>query len=210
MSNILSIATVLEKNRIDSGVPFVALLDIEVIDPANQQTMEVLSYANNPEDLVFNGTTYEHGKFDLQFKTESGTQPDVSLSINDFTQAAQGRMQAYGGGVGFQVVLTIVNAARLDQPPEWQQQFEVMSGSAADYSVSWKLGAANSLAFAFPRRRQTKDYCQWRFKSAECGYAGSAPSCDLTLQGGNGCSAKNNTINFGGYPGMNSNGIVYS
>jgi phage-related protein len=210
MSNILSIATVLEKNRIDSDVPFVALLDIEVVDPQTQQVMEILSYAANPEALVFNTVTYQPAKFDLTFKSESGSQPDVSLTVNDYSQVIQGRMQAYAGGVGFGVTVTIVNAARLNDPPEWQLQCEVMSAGSADFTTTWKLGAPNALALPFPRRRQTKDFCQWRFKSAECGYAGAAATCDLTLQGANGCSAKNNTINFGGYPGMNSNGLVYS
>lgn len=33
---------------------------------------------------------------------------------------------------------------------------------------------------------------------------GTLSSCDLTLQGSNGCAAHGNTINFGGYPSLNS------
>jgi hypothetical protein len=38
---------------------------------------------------------------------------------------------------------------------------------------------------------------------------GIMPSCDLSLQGPNGCAAHNNTQNFGGFPGLNDNGYRY-
>jgi phage-related protein len=70
----------------------------------------------------------------------------------------------------------------------------------------------------FPRRRQARDFCQWRFRDPNtCAYDGPAPSCDYTLQGPNGCSAKGRrndgqwqTIMFGAYPGINSNGVRYA
>ena len=217
MAKSLSVATILEKNRLDSGVPFLALLDIEIVDPYTGSVVEILHLVRNDEPIEFNGQEYTPCIFDISMKEEINTQTSLELSINDYSQAIQGYMQEYSGGVGFNVTFTIVDGSALDLPPELVEYFEVMSGSASEYRCSFTLGANNALMAYFPRRRQTKDYCQWRFKDENCGYTGPATSCDLTLQGPNGCSAKGKrpsgewqTLHFGGFPGINSNGLYYA
>jgi len=218
MPKSLSVATILEKNRIESGVPFLPLLDIDVVDPVSGSVVETLHLVRNDELIVFNGIEYVPTAFDISMKEEINTQTTLELSINDYSQALQGQMQAYGGGVGFNVTFTIVDGSALDLPPELVEYFEVMSASATEYVASFSLGASNSLMSYFPRRRQTRDFCQWRFKDENCTYDGPAASCDLTLQGDNGCAAKGQTrldgtwqtIHFGAFPGINSNGVRYA
>lgn len=210
MSNILSVASAIEKNRIDSGIPFIPMIDVEVMDPRTGALVEIIRYANNPEDIVWKGNVYQAGKFDLQIKNESGAQPEVSLTVNDYTQAIQARMQEFGGGLGFNITLAIVNTDRLNEDAEVVEYFQIVAAESADYKITWKLGAANGLTLTFPRRRQTKDFCQWRFKDPDtCRYTGAATTCDLTLQGPNGCGVKQHTMFFGAMPGINSNGAVY-
>ncbi|UUZ75534.1 hypothetical protein LP414_27850 [Polaromonas sp. P1(28)-13] len=164
----------------------------------------------NSEGITYNGFPYEPILFDIEIKQESGTQGGVSLTINDYTKAIQARMQAYGGGVGFLATIIVVNAGALDQPPEIVEEFEVIGASSANYIVTFELGVENALAKTFPRRRQTRDFCQWRYKEGStCGYTGGLPTCDLTLRGPNGCAAHSNTLRFGAYPGINSNGARY-
>ena len=50
-----------------------------------------------------------------------------------------------------------------------------------------------------PRRRYTSNTCSFRYKSAECGYAGALPTCQKTLQD---CRTHNNSMRFGGFPGI--------
>jgi phage-related protein len=204
----LSIASAIEAHRLSSEVPYLCLLDIDVVDPATGVVVITLNYANNPEDFVFNGVTYSKGVFDISFTAEGGKTGDVSLSVNDYTQALEGYMQAYGGGVGSRVTFFVVNGAT--QAEEAVEFFEIVGASSSGYVQQFKLGAESVLSQVFPRRRQTKDFCQWRYKSADCGYSGTLQSCDLSLQGANGCAAHNNTINFGAYPGINSNGFRYA
>ena len=104
----------------------------------------------------------------------------------------------------------VVNAGALTQGPEITEYFEVITASAENFRCSFGLGADSEVMKTFPRRRQTKDFCQWRYKGKQCGYTGALATCDLTLQGPNGCAAHNNTIRFGGYPGLNSNGLRYA
>lgn len=207
----LSVSSVVEANRLSSGTPWIFLIDLEVVNPITGTVVIVRHYARNPEDVVFNGVTYEKGSFDLSIQSAGGQQAQVSLSINDFTQTIQGYMEAHGGGVGSNVTLYVVNTDRLDQPPEIVEYFQIVGASASKYIQTFQLGAENALVQTFPRRRQTKDFCQWRYRDPDtCGYSGALPSCDLTLQGPNGCTAHENSLNFGGFPGLNSNGYRYA
>lgn len=209
MSASLSVASVIEKNRLSSDIPWLILLDIDVVDPASGSKVEAMHLVRNPDPVTFNGATYQPAAFDIELKAEAGAQQTVSLSIRDYSLAVQKKMQDYGGGVGFAVTIMVVNAGALDQPPEVAEYFEVVGANSANYTCSFTLGAENSVTKAFPRRRQTKDYCQWRYKSEQCGYTGALPSCDLSLKGANGCSAHQNVIHFGAYPGINSRDVKY-
>jgi phage-related protein len=209
-SSFLSVASVIEANRVHSDVPFICLIDLTIVDPLTGLAVDTLYIARNPEAVTFNGQVYEAGAFDVQLKTLASGPAEVSLTVNDFTQTIQGYMELYGGGVGSRVTFYIVNAAALDKPPEVYEHFEIVGASSSDYMQSFTLGAENVLAMTFPRRRQTRDYCQWRYKSQECGYTGSLPRCDLTLKGSNGCDVHQNTINFGGFSGINANGYRYA
>lgn len=209
-TNRLSIASVIEANRLSSDIPFIPLIDVEIVDPTTGVVVTVLNIARNPEDVVFNGLTYTAGLFDISLNTEAGKPADVTLAVTDYTQALQGLMEAYGGGVGSNVTFYLVNGGNLTQGAEAVEYFQITSASSTDYSHSFTLGAENTLMQTFPRRRQTKDFCQWRYKSTECGYTGSMPTCDLTLQGVNGCKAHANNLRFGAYPGLNGNGYRYA
>lgn len=83
------------------------------------------------------------------------------------------------------------------------EYFKVVGAAVKGNIVTWTLGDDNPLASPFPRRRQLMDRCSWRYKSNNCGYAGGMSSCDLTLNGSNGCAAHDNDLNFGGFPGIN-------
>jgi len=210
MPKQLSVASVIEKNRIASDVPFLVCLDIDVIDPVTQNEMEKLHLVRNNEDFTYNGFLYKAIQFDIEINQESGAQGPVSLAIVDYTKAIQGRMQAYGGGIGFKVTMMVINSGAPLQPPEVIENFEVVGASASEYVTTFTLGVENALAKVFPRRKQLRDFCQWRYKeSGTCNYTGALPTCDLTLQGPNGCAAHGNSIRFGAFPGINSNGARY-
>jgi len=210
MSKSLSVASVIEKNKLASGTPFLAALDIEVVNPSTGVVAEVLHLVRNSEDIVFNGVTYTAMPFDIELKEEGGAQQQLNLRIKDITRAIQTRMQEYGGGIGFNVTFLVIRGDALNEAPEIMEFFQVVGASAAEYEANFQLGAENAVALTFPRRRQTKDFCQWRYKDPEtCKYAGGMATCDLTLNGVNGCEAHENTHRFGAFPNINANGIRY-
>lgn len=207
----LSVASILEKNRLDSDNPFLVALDIEVVDPSTGVVSEVLYVVRNHADVTINGVVYSSAMFDINFRMASGESPQVSLGITDFTGALTARMQAYGGGVGFNVTMSIVDSGHLSAPPDIVEYFQVTAASSQDYRIQFQLGGENEVAKTFPRRRQRKDFCGWRYKDPNtCRYVGAIPDCDLSLQGPNGCAAHGNSINFGAFPGLNSNGYSYA
>ena len=209
MPTSLSVATVIEKNRLASSTPFLICLDIDVIDPDSGALVETIYIVRNTEPLAFNGHPYAAANFDIELKQESGTQTSIRLAIKDYSRAIQQRMQTYGGGVGFTVTVMIVNSDALDQPPEIVETFEVIGAETANYVCTFTLGAENAIAKPFPRRRQARDYCQWRYKSEECGYSGPLPTCDLSLKGVNGCVVHQNVVHFGAFPGINGRDVHY-
>lgn len=209
MSKNLSVASIIEKNRLSSDVPYLVLLDIDVVNPDTGAAIETMRIVRNTEAITYRGQPYQPANFDIELKQEAGTQQSVRLSIRDYSQAVQGRMEAYGGGVGFKVTVMVVNGGALDMPPDVSEFFEVISAEAANYVCQFTLGAENALTRTFPRRRQTRDFCQWRYKGPECGYTGALPSCDLTLRGPNGCNAHGNTVRFGAFPGIQNRDVSY-
>ncbi|WP_028449703.1 hypothetical protein [Chitinibacter tainanensis] len=192
-----------------STSPFLLLLEVGIVDPTTYQLVETMRLVSNDEDIAYRGNVYVAADFDLGLKHVANGLPEITLNIIDTSRAVQGRMQSYGGGVGFPVTVMIINAGDLNSPPDQQEFFEIIGASSKDYVATFTLGAENPLTMRFPRRLQRKDYCSWRYKSADCGYTGSMPSCDYTLQGPNGCAAHGNSINFGGCPGIIGTGVRY-
>lgn len=207
MLNTLSLATAVEKAKIDGSSAFLIALDIEVIDPVTAATVETLRFVRNNEPIVVGGFTYVPSVFDITFGVETGSQPRVNLTVTEVTGALQAYMESHGGGVGFVVTMTIVNSALL--VPEIVEQFQILSASCAEWTASFALGAENETMTIYPARRQTRDFCQWRFKGHQCAYVGPLSTCDLTLLGPNGCKVHGNTLNFGGFPGISGNGFSY-
>lgn len=198
----LSVASVIEKNKIESVEYMVSLLEIDIKNPITGQYIETMYIANSEDDIWFQNHVYIAGGFDIDITKDAGEQVSVNLSVVDITRAVQGRMQEYGGGVGFTVRIIIANTGNLNQPPELMEEFTIVGARSQNFQAMFTLGAENPLTMRFPRRRQFKDRCQWRYRGPECQYSGLMPTCDFSLQGPNGCAAHNNNINFGGYPGI--------
>lgn len=210
MPKNLSVADIIEKNKLYSNTPFVILLDVEIIDPATGLVNQTIHLARNNEDVVYNSNTYVKSSFEFKFGAEAGETPNVSISITDYQNSIQGLLQEYGGGLGSHITVFVVNAGNLTQAPDNIEYFDVITATTSNYVVEWSLGAENILTHQFPKRKQFKDRCSWRYAGAECGYAGPLPSCDLSLDGPNGCQYHNNTPNFGGFPGINASNVRYA
>lgn len=95
-----------------------------------------------------------------------------------------------------------VDSVRPTYDPEILETFLITGASAKDYDVTWNLGAEQPLTLTFPRRKQRRDTCSWKYKGPECAYTGELPTCDFSLTGNNGCAQHLNSRRFGGFPGI--------
>jgi phage-related protein len=202
MARHLSVATVIEKNKLSSATAFLILLDLNITNPNTRVVEEVVRIVTNTENVEFEGNIYYAANFDLNVVQKQGSAPDVTLTARDPSLMIQSRLEAYAGGVFSEVVLTVVNAARLDFPAEIRERFSVLGSSAKDFVITATLGAENPLQIQFPKYRQSRERCAWRFKGFGCGYAGAETTCTYVLEGAGGCKAKNNSLNFRGLPGL--------
>lgn len=198
MSRHLSIATAIEKNKIASDVAFILCLKIEVYDQLGQY-VETLTLAKNTEDLTWRGEVYTAANFDVSIKMDVSEEPSLTVTAVDPTGVLRSRMDMYGGGVGSEATLFIVNTGNLDQPPEIEETFTVTSASTDGYNISFQLGIENPLTIRFPSRMQYRDQCPLIFKGAVCKYAGPDATCTYTFTD---CRTKGNAHNFGGFRGL--------
>jgi phage-related protein len=203
MARHLTVASAIDKNKIDSMNAWVVLAKIVVRDEFDQE-VETLRVCKNNENITYQGEEYVAAEFDLDFESAANEEPQMKFSAQDPTGVIRSRMEDYNGGVGFGVTLMVVNSGNLAAEPEINEEFDVVSASAPQTTVSWVLGAENPLKYQFPYRRQYRDRCPWVFKGNRCQYVGSATSCDYTMNGPNGCRVKDNMIHFGGFPALRS------
>jgi hypothetical protein len=197
----VSVATAIEKNRVASDKAFILLISFVVTDALNNY-VETVYLAQNSENYVWQGNTYIASNFKIDIKSSADSEPELRIDASDPSGFIRERMAAYGGGIGFATTVTVVNTGNPNQPAEIQEIFEIVGASQNGFNVSFTLGVDNPLRDRFPRRLMYRDQCTLLYKGTLCKYAGSLPSCDYTFQGPNGCTFHNNSINFGGFRGM--------
>lgn len=200
----LSIASVIESNKISSENAITMALDIDVVDPSTLSVVQRISLVNYQTDLTINGVVYNKASFDIQLKESATEVQNVQLTVQDQAGILMPYMKTYKGGVYSRVLTSIVSVTPDNTTAviDFSELFEVVSSNANDFVVTFEIGAENPLVKVFPQRKQMRDRCPFRFKSVECGYSGAATSCDLSLTGDNGCRVKNNQARFGGFPSI--------
>ncbi|MGE8141846.1 hypothetical protein ACQKOE_07710 [Novosphingobium sp. NPDC080210] len=202
MAKNLNVGDVIDKNKLSSSAVWVALLEIQIVNPNDRTVVETIYVVNNTEDILFEGNVYQKANFDFKIEQRNGEAPSVTLTANDQTQIIHKKLEDYAGGVFSNVTMKVVNAESLDRPAEMIEKFQVTSSSIRGYVVTLQLGAENPLTINFPKHTQRQDQCAWRYKGFGCGYAGALSQCDYTKDGPNGCRAHNNLANFRALPGL--------
>lgn len=205
MAEHLSVASMIDKNRLASEYKFLILIKIDVLNPETNSFVDQLYFVRNDEDIEYQGQVYQAANFDLETKVESGELHDVNLSVTDYSGAVRAALELYDGGVGSKVTMYIVNSGDLQLKPELEETFDVIGASANVFTIKFSIGANDVLTRRCPRRQQLKDFCSWTYKSANCGYTGNLPTCEYTLSD---CKLHDNAVNFSGFPGIKSFGAA--
>ena len=199
-----TIATAIDKHKIASNVVYLTMIEVEVFDPISRATVEVIRLVSNNENFYWQGNTYTASHFEVDVVYDQERPPTVGLAFRDHFSVIQPRLQAYGGMLGSNLRMVVVNASIPDNPAEMDEKFviQTVNANASDYVISFSLGVENPLGLRFPPRLAYRNRCFFQYMGQECGYAGAMPSCDFTMDGENGCKAHSNEHRFGGFPGL--------
>lgn len=204
MTQHTTLATAVDKSRLSSNTAYLILMEIDVVDSSSGNVNTTLRFAANNEAFVYRGLTYNPMPFEVDITNDRDSAPQTTLTVYDYGQIIQAALQNYGNSMAWPARFLVVNATNPGPNPEMEQEFRLLDATAAsdNYTVAFTVGAENPLSLRFPARDQFRDRCPWVYKGVRCKYAGSLTSCDRTKNGANGCSAHNNVINFGGFPGV--------
>ncbi len=191
-----------EKNKIASPNPFIVLIDFIIPAPVSQ----TFYLACNNEDIIFQGHTYTALPIEIDATKQSmkGTIPSVTLKLCNVTRFMRYYIELADGAIGSEIKLYVVNTEYLTEDYSELELDFIVTGSSFDaYWIYLTLGPPNPLRRRFPLHRYLADRCRYvsYFKGAECKYAGADTTCLGRLKD---CQDKNNSENFGGFPGCGS------
>ena len=198
----ISVASVIDKNKISSNTVWVVLMEVDIVDPNTRNVVDTIYVAKDSDPVIFQDNIYQPFNFEIEYSVKKDSAPDMSVSFQDQMRFISSKMEAVAGGVFSNVKMMVVNTARLDQPPEIEEVYQVISAGVQNFVISAKLGVENPLTMQFPKHTQRQDRCAWRFKGYGCGYTGTNQYCDYTANGANGCKVNGNYQNFRAEPGL--------
>lgn len=169
-----------------------------------------LHFAEWDADIVYNGITYIKFPITHEYVGENtqGEIDTVKIKVSNISRLIQAYLEQYDFR-GKKVIITMVWANQLgDTDANIKHAFFIDSYVADENNVEFALSSKfDILDLQLPARKYWRNYCNWKFKSLECGYAGAETTCDKTLQR---CRQLVNQVRFGGFPSIPSQRIFVS
>ena len=204
---ILSAASIVEKNKLTSPYPWLILIDLVLPAPTGPVYL-----VRNTEEVRFKNNDYVPFPFEIEFgkETSAGDIPSVTLRISNITRIIQYYIEIHDGLIDIEVVIHIVNHNYLaDDYSDLDIYLKVIGCSSDEKWVTFTLGLENPLVKRFPLLRYLRDYCNWQFRSYECGYTGHPENtvCKRTFSA---CQTLANTERFGGFRGLGATNVRYA
>lgn len=161
-----------------------------------------LNYAGYDVNLTFNGIEYLAFPISHEAIPEnsSGQIDEVKVKISNASRLAQSYLELYDLR-GKRVDIITVFSDKLSNPAyKAVDTFYVDSYTADQSVVEFSLSSKfDIMDVNIPQRKFMRNYCQWKFKSTECGYTGSEASCNKTFGR---CKELSNRVRFGGFPSI--------
>jgi lambda family phage minor tail protein L len=161
-----------------------------------------LYLAGFDEDIVYNGITYSRFPITHEFVGENnqGQIDQLKVRLSNVSRLIQLYLEQFDFR-GKKVTIRMVWLNQLADPDAFMDDiFYIDNYSADQNNVEFTLtGKFDVLGVDLPARRYSRNYCAWKFKSTECGYAGSETTCNKTKQR---CKQLNNYQRFGAFPSV--------
>ena len=199
----MTLTTINDLNKLASDEKLIVLLEVEI------PSSDILYLANYNADITFLGNTYQAFLFNMgEITSGKGEVPQFEIKIDNTSRGINSLMMDYdiylkaNGIEGNQIYANIIVVNTVDLSDYvLKERFELVSWDMDCNFASFKLGASNPFMQKYPSRAIYADFCQWKFKSSQCGYSGAETSCDKSLTF---CRSLNNSPRFGGFNGVKS------
>lgn len=228
--SLLSVAANIERHKLASGEPWLLLMDLAWPPDAAPSDQTHMRFVRDLNPITFDANDgngpQEYSPFNFQMGelsvSSNGSVPDCEVTASNVLRALQQTIEQFAGIVGAQLYLYAVNTANPAGEPDLALAFTVKQTTSDAKLVHFKLGASSPLRRLFPIHMYRPNFCIWQYNSpalqaagatmdnnlpgSQCGYIGPLPTCSHTIDGTTGCNAHNNTIRFGGFPGIDTNG----
>lgn len=188
-----------EKNKLSTGSAFIILLDITLGE-------EIVRICYNTEDVTWQGNLYQAFPFQLGevSETSDDSDPNVSLKVDNVSQALQYAVEEAKGANGTEVILRVVNTEAMDEDAALEEYFVVTKTTIKEDFITFTLGNEYSARTRRPLGRYMKNNCPFKYKDIRCGATSNLEGCAHTLQD---CRARNNSMRFGGFQGIDQKGV---
>ncbi|MBN1869400.1 MAG: DUF2163 domain-containing protein [Candidatus Omnitrophica bacterium] len=161
-----------------------------------------LYLAGYDQDVSFDSVVYTRFPITHEFVGENnqGRIDQVKVRLANVSRLIQSYLESYDFR-GKKVIIRMVWADELSNPDAHMDEiFYIDSYTADQNNVEFTLTSKfDVLGVDTPARRYTRNYCAWKFKSAECGYSGEETTCNKTQQR---CKQLNNYQRFGAFPSV--------
>lgn len=175
---------------------------------------EDLNFAESKEDVLYDdgGGEITYQAFPVTHdEIGENTQGEVNaikVTISNVSRTIQAYLEHYDFR-GKEVRIRLVFRDRLAYPDEHLDFTLFVDSYTANQDVAefLLLPKMNVVGAMLPARVYSRNYCQWKFKSTECGYASGETSCNKTKQR---CKELGNYQRFGGFPSIPSKVVIIS
>jgi lambda family phage minor tail protein L len=161
-----------------------------------------LNLAGFDQEVTFNGTVYSKFPVTHEYIGENnqGQIDQVKVRLGNVSRLIQSYLEQYDFR-GKKVIIRMVWADQLSDPDAYIDDVFFIDSYTADQSnVEFTLTSKfDVLGVDLPSRRYSRNYCAWKFKSAECGYSGGEAVCNKTKQR---CKQLGNYSRFGAFPSV--------
>jgi phage-related protein len=181
----ISVAASLEKHKLASGEPWVALVDITWPDDSH------LRLCQNVDDVTFDANdglgsqTYTAFNFEFEALEEKsdGSIPKWAVRCSNVNRAVEALLEEFSGGVGGSIAIYVINTSKLQQEPETALFFDILSSSSNAQQVTFQLGAPSPFRILHPRHVYTSNRCMWVYKGPQCAYGTPVTIAGTTTSG---------------------------
>ncbi|MFW1850313.1 phage minor tail protein L [Acinetobacter guillouiae] len=194
----------------------------EGFDPGDEKVWQ--------RNIIFNGQTFEPMALQvsgLEMRSD-GKASAPTLSMANNIKGIQGAVTAYclqfGDFAGAKIKVITTLAKYLDaenfsagnataNPSEKREQIWFIEQKTSENAQQVTFELSNPVDFEGLKipTRQISNYCNWEYRSEECGYIGSAmftekdeltdnPALDRCNYRTSGCRCRENELHFGGFP----------